>query len=606
MLAVRSYFLSLFAVISWPPALIGATKAIRRVESHPSSKTSQSFVISDSLKMADRQPGLATPNGKIVSFDDVNAILKSVDFGRPFQVHVISTPVEKDQKRTQLQIRNCTEASTDTIKTGSGNTKHTSGPYDSRALVKQLKGLNLTEKDVLEQILASTQPSVLSELTTAHKNKSIIPLVTAKDGRVFSILAGQLAYSNWSGEYPMEFPQGPVRKLSDRALLAERITTYQRDALMRMIEAVSHTEDSREFRKSVQLLRPKIWDNYKMMIAEPVDLESMHLKLWHGLYATMADFLRHVDLLEQNARTYNGDRNRSITEAAIKLRSDIYRRMDEIPSEPPINSEVATQIRRIIYVEDKDSCSAANSDTDDANGASDEESGDTSCEETTESNSEAGYTARYTFVLPLGRLNVSRDAGGDGDGIILTPYIVVMNLETVCRDLWLVKDNYTPVRLPNDKRALLDFGGEHNFTIGMLAVSIDDWKVRRRPGPRDDLNNTQVPLLSWASVEKLIKKSSKDKMLLFDLVGTQQEAVAAIKKGWDESIQSIESFGGYEPSSDNSQDGDYIDHTGHGARKRRTQHDTGDDDDANDDCEPLWKSRTRSATNATRPLYGHY
>lgn len=146
--------------------------------------------------MADRQPGLATPNGKIVSFDDVNAILKSVDAGRPFQVHVMSTPVEKDQKQTQIQIRNYTEVSPDTTKTNCNNTKHTIRPYDSRALVKQLKGLNLTEKVVLEQILATSEPPALSELTTAHKNTSIIPLVTAKDGRVFSILAGHLAYSN--------------------------------------------------------------------------------------------------------------------------------------------------------------------------------------------------------------------------------------------------------------------------------------------------------------------------------------------------------------------------------------------------------------------------
>lgn len=370
---------------------------------------------------------------------------------------------------------------------------------------------------------------------------------------------------------------------------------------MRMIEAVSRTKDSRKFRKSVQLLRPKIWDNYKMMIAEPVDLESMHLKLWHGLYATMADFRRHVDLLEQNARTYNGDRNRSITEAAINLRSDICRRMDEIPAEPPVEGEVSTPIRRIIYVNDRDSCSAANYDTDDANGASDEDSGDTTSEETAGADSEAVDIARHTFVLPLGRLSVSRDARGDG--VIVTPYIVVMNLETVEQTLWLVKDNFTPVGLPNDKRALLDLGGVYNFTIGKLADCIDDWKIRRNPGPRDDLNNTQVPLLSWVGVERLIKQSSKDQMVLFDLVRTQQEAAAAIEKGWNDSIQSVQSFGGYDPISGDPRDEDYIDNAGRGARKRRTQHDTGDDDDTNDDCEPSWKSRTRSAYNATWPTW---
>lgn len=498
---------------------------------------------------------MATPNGKIVSFDDVNAILKSVDSGQPFQVHAISNPVENDQKRIQLQIRSCTEVRSDITKTGCDNNLHIGESYDSRALVKQLKGLDLTNEGILTQILTSVQPVVLSELTAAHKNKSTIPLVTAKDGRVFYILAGQLPFSNWAGEYPMEFSQGPVRKLSDRALLIEKITTYQIEALMRMVEAVSHTEDSREFRKSVQSLRPKIWDNYKMLIAEPVDLESMHLKLWHRRYATMADFRRHVDLLEQNARTYNGDRNRSITEAAIRLRSDIYRRMDEIPAGPPADGAVVTQIRRIIFVDNDGSGSAANSDTDDANGVYDDES-----EEATGSEPEAGGTNGCTFVLPLGRLGVSRNA--DGDEVIITPYIVVMDLETANKALWLIKDNYTQVGLPNDKKTLLDFGGRYNFTIGILADDIKDWKPRCTPGARAGLNSTKVPMLSWASVEKLIRQTSKDYTVLFDRVESRQEASATIEKLWNESTQvdspedlDVEGFvvGDY----DDGADGDY-------------------------------------------------
>lgn len=127
---------------------------------------------------------MSTPNGNIVSFDDINAILKFVDSGQPFQVHVMSSPIENGQKRTQLQIRNYTESgfSSDTSKTSKNNSKHVGEPSDSRALVKQLISLQLTNKSVLEQILTSPHPAALSELTAAHSNKSIIPLVTAKDG----------------------------------------------------------------------------------------------------------------------------------------------------------------------------------------------------------------------------------------------------------------------------------------------------------------------------------------------------------------------------------------------------------------------------------------
>lgn len=482
-----------------------------------------------SANMAGSQRGLSTPKGKVVSFDDVNSILDSVDSGQPFQVHVVSNPIENDKKRIQLQIRNCTEASSDTTKIGSDNTEHASKSHDSHALVKQLRNLQLNDKGILEQILTSRQPAALSELTAAHNNMSIIPLVTAKDGRVFSILAGQLAYSNWAGKYPMEFSQGPVPELSDSTLAADKITAYQNNALMRIVEAVSHTEDSREFRKSVQSLRPKIWDNYKMLIAEPVDLESMHLMLLHKRYATMADFRRHVDLLEQNARTYNGDRNRSITAAAVKVRSDIYRRMNEIPAKPPADGEVVTQIRRVIFVDKAGSGSAAESDAE-----------DTSVEEATASEPEARDTDGWNFVLPLGRLCVSRSPGDDE--AVVTPYIVLMDLECADKSLWLFKDNFTPVGLPSDKEALLDLGGRYNFTIGRLADSIEDWKIRRIPGPRGGLNSPQVPVLSWTSVEKLIQQSSKDKAVLFDRVESRQEAVAAIEKGWKESAESMEDF----------------------------------------------------------------
>lgn len=473
-------------------------------------------------KMAGSQQAVSTPKGKVITLEDVNAIFESVDSGQPFQIHMMSDP--DDDGRTKLQIRNCTDVSSDGI-------EHISKPYDSRALLKQLKSLDLTKEDVLEQLLTHSQPLALSELTAAHNNKSMIPLVTAKDGRVFSILAGRLAYSNWSGSYPMGFPQSPMRKLSDHALLPEKITPYQKDALVDIIKAVSNTEDSREFRKSVQLLRPKIWDDYKMMIAEPVDLESIYLKLWHGRYANMADFRRHVDLLQQNAETFNGDHSRFVTDAAVKVRSDIHRRMDETPASPSVDGEVQTQIRRIISVDEDGGGSAANFVTDAANGGGGDDSDIASRDEASVSDSEAGDTTRCKYALPLGRLCVSRDTGGDG--VVITPYIVVMDLDTAERALWLVKDSYSPIGLPNDKETLLDFGGRYNFAIGKLADNVEEWDVRRISGPRGGHSSTQLPTLSWKVVEKLIQQSSEDILVLFDRVESRQEAAAAIEEGWN-------------------------------------------------------------------------
>lgn len=523
--------------------------------------------------MAGSQQGLSTPKGKIITSDDVNAISESVDFGQPFQIHVMSDP--DDDRRVKLQIRSCTEVSSDTTETGGNNTKHTGDPCDSRALVEQLHSLNPTYDGNLKQILTSLEPAALSELVAAHNNKSTILLVTAKDGRVFSILAGQLPYSSWAGKYPIDFSQGPVRKLSDRTLLNEKITTYQNDALMRMVRAVSHTKDSVEFRRPLWEIRSEYWNDYKKRIAEPVDLDSMHLKLYHRLYATMADFLRHVDLLEQNARKFNGDGSQ-YTKEAKNVRSDIYRRMDEIPAEPPVDGQSVTRIRRIIY-DDYDGV---------ANEADDDENGDVSCGEDIESNVGVGDTDGSFHVLPLGRLCVARNAGGDET--FVTPYIVVVDIELDSKALWLVKDSYTPIGLPSDKKTLLDFGGKYGFATGKIAEEITDWKIRRGAGPRDKVNGARVPTLSWTSVEKLIRKASHDEAVLFDRMKTQQSAAAAIEKGWYRSATPSEED---EDSGSEEYHGNGISggsHKKHGGRKRGVLPDA--------EYEPPRKMRTRSAT----------
>lgn len=553
--------------------------------------------------MAGHAPGFTTPGAKIVSLGDFNAILEAVDSGQPFKVHVVSGLIENDQKRIQLHIQSCTEAISDI--------KHAGEPCDSRALVKQLQKLQLGNDKILDQILTCTQPEALSELTAAHKDNRIIPLVTAKDGRVFSILAGKLAYSSWAGKYPMGFSQGPARKLGDPDLAAEEITEYRSGALMKILAEVTDTENSKEFKRPVVCLHPKIWDIYKERVAEPVDLESMGLMLRHGRYTTMADFRRHVDLLQQNAVEYNSKSNPAIAAAATRVSSDIYRRMDEILADPPLDAEVVTQIRRVIFTSGDDhSSSGADSNTDGGNGADDGESEGTSCGEGTGSGSEADNTDDPSVVLPLGRLCVSRNT--EGDGATVTPYIVVMNLESANKALWLVKDSFTPVGLPHDKEALLDFGGRYNFTAGKLAEDIGDWKVRRVPGSRAGLGSTKVPTLSWPEVEELIRQSSKDGMVLFDVVETQEHAAAVIKEGWDEPADSLEGFI-VNDDDDDSRDGnngnDPIDRscresalgTRRRARKRRVSYDTESEDDGpNDKRGPPRNVQTRSATLAKR------
>ncbi|KAI3397218.1 hypothetical protein diail_11097 [Diaporthe ilicicola] len=85
------------------------------------------------------------------------------------------------------------------------------------------------------------------------------------------------------------------------------------------------------------------------------------------------------------------------------------------------------------------------------------------------------------------------------DEAITTPYIVVMELESSRKALWLVKDNYSPVGLPNEKKTLPNLGGAYSFTL---------------------------------DVKLSIKKSSMKRVVLFDRAQTERGS-SAIERGWN-------------------------------------------------------------------------
>lgn len=526
------------------------------------------------MNLSVSQEGLSTPKGKIISFDDIHAILHSLDSGKLFRVQTTTNPIGNDQRRLQLQIQNCADIESDTNKTGNDNIKRISEYYDSCALVKQLQSLDLSDDSVLDQILTNPRPAVLSELSAAQKNESMIPLITAKDGRIFSILAGRPAYSDWAGKYPIGFPRNPVRMLSDPTIAHEKITAYQKDALEKILAAVCATEDSREFRKPAHVLHPDIFDNYMELIADPIDLGTMKHNLNHNKYETMAEFRRHVDLLEQNARKYNGKHNKSITDAAVKVRTDIYRRMDEFSAEPPLKGESLTQIRRlveIVYADHGGSLSAANTDTENGIRANSGESQGASPGKAIRSEAGTKFTSRSDLVLPLGRLCVARNT--EADEFIVTPYIVLMLLEWAGTPLWLTKDIYTPVGLPDDKRTLLDFGGKYNFESGRLADHIDDWKIRSSNGIQG-FNDNKLPTLNWPDVVRLIGETAcRDEADIFDVVGNPREAAGVIKKAWKKSDESLkeDEIHNFVVEDDDSEDRDYSNpaSTSHMERRRR-------------------------------------
>lgn len=172
-----------------------------------------------------------------------------------------------------------------------------------------------------------------------------------------------------------------------------------------------------------------------------------------------------------------------------------------------------------------------------------------------------------------------------------------MILESTDKPLWLVKDIYTPVGLPDDKKILLDFGGRYNFALAKLVDHINEWKVRPRSGNRG-VNAKQVPTLSWPNVEKLIRQTSQDEAVLFDLVENHQQAAVAIEKGWSISTELSEedNLNNFVIDEDDSEDGDY----NHNRRKRKVLHDTKDEQESDASLLPVQPSRRTRRSRSFR------
>lgn len=122
--------------------------------------------------------------------------------------------------------------------------------------------------------------------------------------------------------------------LNDRSLDANPITAYQNKQIRKALGLVKKTKDGQHFRQSVQTLWPSVWDQYRQLIAHPMDISLIESNLRSGHYSTLGQFRRDVELLQENATTFNGA-NHDVTSWAKNTVGQIFWRLSQIPSEEP-------------------------------------------------------------------------------------------------------------------------------------------------------------------------------------------------------------------------------------------------------------------------------
>lgn len=114
---------------------------------------------------------------------------------------------------------------------------------------------------------------------------------------------------------------------------ADPITSYQSKEIIKILKNVLRTNDGKNFRAPVTILWPVIADTYNAKISNPIDLGTIETKIREGKYESMGAFKADMQLLADNARTFNGDVH-TVTKSGESVRISVLTKTAAIPPEP--------------------------------------------------------------------------------------------------------------------------------------------------------------------------------------------------------------------------------------------------------------------------------
>ncbi|KAI1855212.1 hypothetical protein JX266_000077 [Neoarthrinium moseri] len=124
-------------------------------------------------------------------------------------------------------------------------------------------------------------------------------------------------------------PAGSVNEHADDVPDDQVVNSFQSREVRKELARVKKTKNGMNFRASVEKLWPAIWENYKAVIINPVDLSLFEAKFRDGKYTTFGEFKADLELLYNNSMKFNGPEN-VVTVAASRVRSDLLGKLSEI------------------------------------------------------------------------------------------------------------------------------------------------------------------------------------------------------------------------------------------------------------------------------------
>ncbi|RDW62869.1 hypothetical protein BP5796_11171 [Coleophoma crateriformis] len=110
------------------------------------------------------------------------------------------------------------------------------------------------------------------------------------------------------------------------------ITPYQTKEIIKAVKLVVRSNNGKNFRLPVAQLWPNFAEEYKMRIPNEIDLGTIEQRVRTRYYSGWAAFRADVNLLANNALTFNGP-DHSITLAADEVRQSLLSKTANIPAE---------------------------------------------------------------------------------------------------------------------------------------------------------------------------------------------------------------------------------------------------------------------------------
>lgn len=268
----------------------------------------------------------------------------------------------------------------------------------SRALVQQLKDLQLAEGNTLIDLLDNSFVPALDRLERA--GGSLVHLATLSTGQVCSIHIFKHLYARR--------PDLSLAPLDEPGLSNRPMTAYQTFETWRILQVVSKTSYGRQFWPPAEAMWPALRDRHRTCIKDPMDMSLIKQQLFQGRYATMGQFWHDVALLHYNAASLHGPEH-DVAAAARRTVDEVRRLAGEACAVGPLDAREPAfhgLVRKVVV-----------------SGAS-------------------GASSYPRYVLPLGSLCVTgKDQAGP------TKCIVLMDVTTSRKAIWLFGQNSQACRL---------------------------------------------------------------------------------------------------------------------------------------------------------------